>query len=1399
MDFVSNPSRDAQAVIAGFVFQVNLTILRWLSLGPTEHLELECGEDIDLIREELSSSQVSPTRLLEQIKLRSASSLTLKSREALQSLAHFCEHRANNPNWCLQFRFMTTARLGWETGWREQASAIETWERVRSGYFAEDDRAKAIASICALLRECDRPGSVSELSWNHLRDVIFEKSTDELASIIQCFEWSLIQGDARDIERDICLILDQRKVTELTRSSATVYEHLFAFVFRRISSSGVKCLTVNELESELRASSVSIDEAKILGSIRSRLDQLSERVSVMESAFQQQAGEVNLLREAVEALSKRFGLEIGFALGAISVSTDLPDLVTPCAQRRDLVAAILDRVEKQRLVMLIGEPGSGKTQLLRLAANLTQRNVIWLNIPRASTEAHACFLIDSLVSLSSGAVPSASIQTWYASAATSFTNALIVIDDLPQAALGGPLLRRLNALYTSSMAVNAQLLVSSYFRLPISASAPFGDPYCEAPRFTISDIAELLRANSAPSSIASDSVVQLLRTVTEGLPILVAAAVHYLKDRAWKFTADDLESLLRGDFAAGLRSDAAGLLRATVVDPGERELLIRLSLAMGPFSIEDIARVARVPQAVALPSEKVARSSGLWLQPTGRDGYVRSPLITSNLAEFLDPQTRRGVHWVLAHNLLRRKVLGPLDVITCLNHLVSADDNNSACVVLIQALMSVISQDGELNDVLGLTTVLASFPIPDGVDPEVRLAVRAFQVVILAKLGRDYTHFADELGELIQKPSIQGWAVLLASTTVALHMALRSPALANQYVAIALEHSDADRLPDGSRITSGDTPLEMILWMTAYKCDSDEEMESWLTTIAQLGPEQRRTLEGLELMEDQITIFCDGVWRREYRKLDGERDWIKARENLHRVRKTAAAINFELLEAAAIRTEIVIVAEWQKNLEQAVVLANESMARFMREDSRFLISEVMGRQLLYGGQRFQARLWLNRSLGFNSYHRSLWRRNVLLTLAEIHSKSEPAKALDFAAQALKLSEDDTMGEPILIESLTEYAIALWNGGNRQAAFEALERAVKTVLDTKSESDGWKGLFVQLFGVVSFFSGVALNGHPQAGHVEPAQGLFLGSRDALKVAFRPAQIAFICMRMAMYGEGIQNVAAAGHWTQQALGRLDEFPEAWAGVGFSSWLGVCWSLLNNDFELLSRIAMWMSKPDIPSEELLRSLGVPEELIKNLQENSPANPTAGQRSTLLVIPVVSLCFRLAFLQLSGKPCEIVDDALAYFRVFSGETVSVEPFPDAFRTSLVLPTEWPELRQLGEDAMRRQEYVCGLIFFVGVICRSPVAYSLYFQTWLMRQCEGFFRTCPSLIKEILVPFFKELWRRAIRQSPFDFRTARTYTLQQVEATEPSIEGIRSMLRRMRFCLGVDLPHDAMDWLGGY
>jgi hypothetical protein len=64
------------------LYQVNVTILRWLNLGPDTALELEAGEDIDTVRMGSDGRHLDVDRVFEQLK-QLAGSLTLRSGDTL--------------------------------------------------------------------------------------------------------------------------------------------------------------------------------------------------------------------------------------------------------------------------------------------------------------------------------------------------------------------------------------------------------------------------------------------------------------------------------------------------------------------------------------------------------------------------------------------------------------------------------------------------------------------------------------------------------------------------------------------------------------------------------------------------------------------------------------------------------------------------------------------------------------------------------------------------------------------------------------------------------------------------------------------------------------------------------------------------------------------------------------------------------------------------------------------------------------------------------------------------------------------------------------------------------------------------------------------------------------------
>ena len=116
--FVRQEARDAYAVIRGFVYQVERTILAWLDLDEETVLFCECGEDIDFVRQIVEQGSEGPVeeRLLEQIKYHQGKALSLRSKEILEAIANFVLHKKSNPHHRLKMRFFTNANPAKEKG-----------------------------------------------------------------------------------------------------------------------------------------------------------------------------------------------------------------------------------------------------------------------------------------------------------------------------------------------------------------------------------------------------------------------------------------------------------------------------------------------------------------------------------------------------------------------------------------------------------------------------------------------------------------------------------------------------------------------------------------------------------------------------------------------------------------------------------------------------------------------------------------------------------------------------------------------------------------------------------------------------------------------------------------------------------------------------------------------------------------------------------------------------------------------------------------------------------------------------------------------------------------------------------------------------------------------------------
>ncbi len=1391
--FIANPNRDASDTIAGFVYQVDVTLLRWLNLQADEVLELERGEDIDTIQKWLDGGDL---RTLEQVKRRS-SPVTLRSPDALASIANFSEHKTNNPTSRLRFRFLTTGKTGKEKKWPLSGTGIEAWEALRQGRVNDKDRATIAHEIRSFLKDCPRPEKLSLSAWQSLQALLAGEDEIKLIELIESFEWSTGARDDSTPQGQIKKALIESHYAADESGAQAILERLFLYVFRKLSQSGPKSLTSAELSEQLLQPPVSGGDRQLF-TVLALVREQGKRLDLLEDKFLQEQGLVAALGVQIAQLKDEQGKSIRIEYRDPIPNLDCPEIVHPSAARKETVDHAIANLEQTGWIHIVGEPGIGKTQLALLVSQRLGSTTFWINL-RDCTEDQACAILDLSIGAASGVERKILIREWYSQAASRIAGTAIVIDDLPRMFISGRLAQRLDFLRSACKANGIRLLSASYYHFP-NALVSSGNVFeLNAPRLENREILEFLRINGAPESHLTEGFADFLHTLTQGLPILMTAVARFLVTHDWKVEWSSLQSILQGEFAKAIRQDAEGVIQATVPDADTRELLYRLRLVLGDFSKSEVEAVALIPKRVDLAIEKLQRLTGLWVQEYKLGRYRISALLDSSISTYLNSKTKRGVHAVLALRVLSKKKIDPSAVFSAFYHFDAADLPQQAVILLLQALWR-FWESKDAVDEWGISNIWSDRPLPSSVDINLRLFLRALQIAAFDRRGREMSFLRDDFERLVQESKgEQRWGAFMAASFLTIHFAFTKPIWANRYLLIALRNSAGNKivLPDGNRMDIPDNAqLETALWVTAHKSSTDEDVEDWLATVSQLTSDHLERLRESDIARDNAVILCESIWLREYRKPEAERDWDRVTRLLKAVETTGIKVGFPLLSAAAIRTQIVILAEWEKKIDEAVRRAEKALTESTTDDERFLLLEVTGRQLTYADRWEEGVKWLQDALALNATGFPIWERNVLITLSEGIGRLNANDATNYTKKAVEVAEKWILEPMQTAEALAEQSIALWFASDRAGALHALERGVD-ILMTREEAALWKKTFLLFLHVAGYFGAMAFSGSPpSASFAIPRRGMFLATDNIYEEAYKPVQRSLLFIRMAMFADGVGDMNAARVWTRRALQLSPNEVGLPTLVQSFSWLSVAPDLLANDWQAVLQTAeLILQLPAIP-KDTFNEIDIPDGTDR--AEASEIGQTA-LRDRGINKAVFPLVVRLATLNLSGP---ITNELSEVSKLLSARTREKDDIwhevSGLIEGVFSSDPDWKSLYEHVAKYYGEGRIGLGMIAMVGCILYPPVKQSLAFQVSFAQTLAKLFPKRSSIWREIVEPLFLAYWRRAALAGEVVFRTSQSYVNRRLDEVSGGNHGsrLRRLLREMVFCVGLNVPDADRSWL---
>lgn len=1130
-EFILSRDRDATAAIRGFVYQVDLTILRWLELEDTVFLELEFGEDIDRVARALTATGSGPERLLEQVKLRSKR-LTLRSGEALEMLVNACEHRASNPSVGLLFRFSTNADIGRERrhphpAWPE---GLRIWHSVRRGGATAPERAQALTVIAEILRGAKRPVDVGESRWALLQSTV--SNTEELEKLVLALEWITRGPSLETLQRSILERLIALELASSAEAAEETYRRMFVRVFRLLSSAGRKILSAQDARTEAERGGFRVEDAPLVPIVLPLIAGLSLRVDAVEETIQS-------LSTQMRELAQRSGRSADLKRPP-APDLEPPPLVSRLLDRAEAVDALLGAARGTHWVALRGERGIGKSHLAQLMARRAGQSPTWIVLRGSNGDSAVERIRTSL--LHHAAEDLSNVRGAYEAAADKCATCL-VLDDLPRLLDDSPLAHELLSLASALSKVSKRLISTSNHRLPsglLERLASGSVQEVDAPRYTDDEVVQVFRAHGGDNAAMQPALVAILAERAHRHPTLIAAMAQHLRKREWVIDADALAALSSHDYAEATNaSTLAHLLRES---PERRELLLRLKLSRQPFSRAEVDAVAAVPPALGDPFATLEQLVDVWVQRDRRGAMRISPLVEALPSRQLSDTTTRQCHDALA-SCFSGRALDPDEAVQLISHLEASGEVERAAATLATFLDSLLRQHSEVF-YGALLHLWWDGPFPPGVSRGARILLRTLQLEAGERFGRPTNKLqADLEAELSSASKPDEWAVVASGVRRFLSRRTTDPSEAIEHLRRAVDAASRAIAPDGKPLSFvGNAGLTPLVW-TAVTCVRDREALKVFLDILDRLPNDARSWSVADLSaHNACALLVDGFWMREQRKPAANQRWSTVLETLGQLIEWARKRGWDVLWASSVRAKIAVLCEIVERFDEGLELGREAGLQTSSPDIRAMLDEALGRQLVHRGDYEQALPLLCGVLDRRDSIEPLVAILAANYAARAAAHCAPTDARAFLETAVALARRDPrtpVGE--VARTLGELAIRLAHEGDSRGALEKFCEAAELLLEAGDTSTSWRPAAVGLGRAILFVSSTViaeLGEKPTLENAQLPQQGYLYSMRYQDEDYPPDFPVFISFTLCMFADAVGDRAKALRWAVSAMDHRTE---------------------------------------------------------------------------------------------------------------------------------------------------------------------------------------------------------------------------------------------------------------------
>ena len=480
-EFQPAREQDAWATLRGFKYQIDLSILRWLSLAPNQFLELERGEDIDVVTRAMSAdSDDEFIRILEQVKVRSIN-LTLRSSSALVALADAHGQFVTNGDLDLRYCFTTNAKVAKErpSPFKCKTAGIELWESIRRRQVVGEHCKDVVSQLREFLSQSARPRKSPEDVWKIFVDFTRDTTYEAFLNLILRFEWSCNQANPSGISDEVRRRMCQHDATS-DFSIDEYYDRLLLFVFRLLTQPGLKRLSRQNLTEQFALPTLPVDDHHLINQVHSRFRLFEERLNEIEST-------VRALSADVQNLARRYEDSFSTIETVTSLSLDSPPLVSHLSNRSQTVADLYSNLATLDWLGIFGSVDTGKTQLCALIANSQDKTFRWVTFGHEMPTSQASLVLHEAMRLIANEPSATKSSETIIQGCEQLRDSILVLDDLPRLASNESFVQLLASLAANRMLLLGEVddpLLAFTRQLEANAVKTFSETVNVAPLFS---------------------------------------------------------------------------------------------------------------------------------------------------------------------------------------------------------------------------------------------------------------------------------------------------------------------------------------------------------------------------------------------------------------------------------------------------------------------------------------------------------------------------------------------------------------------------------------------------------------------------------------------------------------------------------------------------------------------------------------------------------------------------------------------------------------------------------------------------------------------------------------------------------------------------------------------------